>query len=258
MRNILILLFAFIGTQAHSKILYYGSETESLTLVNDTQTILRFDEEVKTVSQASQFQIDPADPTDPSYKVLAITPRSAKASSLITFILANDSVVSLRVKTVSQSIPEKTDNFYDFRSKESKVDSMSDGIQGNNITELELMKAMIRGDNIVGYTSKTLVKEVNTGIDGVIAHLVSVYSGPRFNGYIFKLENVSSKKDFAVDLKSLSLGRPNTAILSQVDEKILYAVGSSQGKSSSFLRIVAKPTSVYSNLFLPVAPLVVK
>ena len=85
---------------------------------------------------------------------------------------------------------------------------------------------------------------------------MKVYSGPKYNGYIFKIVNNSSSKSFAIDLKSLTLGRPNVALLSQVDDSILKPADGKE--SATFLRIVAKPTSVYYSLTLPVAPIVEK
>lgn len=252
MKKYLIFLLSFISSYSFAKILYYGSETEILTLVHDTVTILRFDEEVKTISQASNFLIEPADPNDPNYKVLSIKPRSLKGTDLVSFILANDAVVSLKIKTIGQGTPEKMDYFYDLKTKDLKVDPLSDGTKGTEVTELELMKAMIRRDNIVEYISKPLSSDIPTGVEDVNAKLVTAYSGPRFNGYIFKVTNHASDKQFTLDLKSLSLGRPNTALLSQVDEKVLA------GKKSTYLRIVAKPTASYSSLVLPMTPIVSK
>ncbi|MBP6218546.1 MAG: hypothetical protein KA436_08170 [Oligoflexales bacterium] len=248
-----LLVASFLSSPlALAKIVYYGSETEVLTLAYDATTILRFDDEVKTISQASKYIIEPADPADPNYRVLSIKPRLPDGKDKVTFILVNDTVVNLRLDTVSKAIPEKTDNFYDLKTKDLKIEET----KGADVSDLELMKAMVRSDNLVGYNSRPFVRAVNSGIEGISAQLIKVYTGPKFNGYIFKVENTSLDKKFAIDLKSLTLGRPNVALLSQVDDKVISPIGT--GKHITLLRIVAKSTSVYSSLSLPIEPIVTK
>jgi hypothetical protein len=251
-------LFIILGSSslAQAKIVYYGSETESLPLVYGSSTIIRFTEDVKTISQASKFIIEPSDATDPNYKTLTIKPRYPDSMDKVTFILSDDSVVSLKIMTVAKAIPEKTDNFFDLRPKEQKIDPES--AKGADITELELMKAMIRTDNLVGYNAQDYVRAVRSGIDGISAQLVKVYTGPKFNGYIFQIVNNSSGTTYVIDLKSLTLGSPNQALLSQVDERVLQPKGTEKSSSTTYLRIVAKPTSVYSSVALPIAPIAVK
>ncbi len=242
---------AFVSQNSFGKVIYYGSECESLTVVSGSQSIFRFDEEVKTITQAADFAIEPADPVDPNYRILSVTPLQKQGSSQVTFILANDSVITTKIEVVSGKIPEKSDNFFDFKPKESQIDASTRGLEGSNVSELELMKAMIRSDKVVGYTERSLIRAVNSGIDGISAKLLKVYSGPKYNGYIFKVVNESSSKTYVVDLKSLTLGRPNVALISQVDSNLLKPGNVTE--SATLLRIVAKPTSVYYSLTLPIA-----
>ena len=107
----------------------------------------------------------------------------------MTFILANDSVITTKIEVVSGKMPEKADNFYDFKPKESQLDGESRGLEGSTVSEIELMKAMIRSDKVVGYTERSLIRTVNSGIEGISAKLMKVYSGPKFNGYVFKIVN---------------------------------------------------------------------
>ena len=209
----------------------------------------------KRSSTRQAFIIEPADANDPSYRVLSIKPRFNDSKDKISFILANEAVVNLKIQTVAQAIPEKTDNFFDLKTKEQKIDPEA---KGADVTELELMKAMIRFDKLVGYNAQDHVRAISSGIEGISAQLIKIYTGPKFNGYVFQIQNHSPKTAYAIDLKSLSLGRPNQALLSQVDEKILQAKGSEAGKAVTYLRIVAKPSSVYNTLALPIEPIVVK
>ena len=240
----------FFGTDTcRARIVYYGSETENLTIAYGGPTIFRFNEEVKTISQASKFNIKPADNKDPNYSVLSVTPRFTRGSAKVSFILANGVVVNTKMVIVSKALPEKTDSFYDFQPKKRLIDNVSNS-KGANVSDLELMKSMIRWDNVVGYKIRNLVRTVNTGVKGITSKLVRVYTGPKYNGYVFKVRN-ESHKSYAIDVKSLTLGVPNVALLTQVDKKILKSKKSKE--NITFLRIVAKPTSVYYNLALPIA-----
>ena len=199
----------------------------------------------KPISQASKFKIQPADTKSPNYSVLSVNPRFTKGKAKVSFILANGVVVNTKIVTVPKEIPEKTDSFYDFIPKAHLISSTKN--VKSRISDLELMKAMIRWDEVLGYKVRSLSRKVYTGIKGVGAKLVRVYTGPKYNGYVFKVHNQSRKK-YTIDLRSLTFGRPNMALLSQVDQKIL------KRKKSTFLRVVAKPTSVYYNISLPVGP----
>jgi len=98
---------------------------------------------------------------------------------------------------------------------------------------------------------KKLIRTVDTKVSGVNCQLVRIYTGAKFNGYIFKISSNAEDKDFVIDVTKLTLGSPNTAILSQIDESKIS--GSEENEKPVFLRIVAKPASVYYNVNLPVA-----
>ena len=245
---------ALATSSAFARQIYYGSETESVNIVYGGPTILRFNEPVKTISQASRFTITPADEENPNYAVLSVTPRFSQGQDKVTFILADGAVVNVKIVTAAKATPERTDSFYDFKPKESLLESMDKDQDATVLSELDLMKAMIRGDGVTGYKMEPTSRLVNTGIANISARLVRVYTGPKYNGYIFKVKNHDKKKYF-VNLEKLTLGQPNTAMLSQVDRKVL---GTTEKDNFAYLRIVAKPTSIYYNVNLPVAPLAKK
>lgn len=253
MRVTLLMLLIAVSSSAYAKVLFYGSERENVSLSPGVSTILRFDEEVKTITQASDFSIKPADPENPDYRMLAVKPLRSKASNNVTFILANDVVINARLQTVRSKLHEKTNTFYDFKAKSLQIDPISKAGKGANVSEVELMKAMIRGDRVVGYNVRALSQKVRSGTEGIEARLLKVYSGPKYHGYIFEVTNTEEKKSYALDVKSLTLGRPNVAVLSQADQNILHP---KDGERSTILRIVAKPTSVYYAVTLPVAPII--
>jgi len=231
-----------VGT-CQAKTIYYGSETEAVTLSYGGETIFRFNEPVKTISRASNFSIETADKTNPDYAVLSVTPRFTKGESKVTFLLANGAVVSTNIETVSNAIPEKTDSFYDFVPKSSLIEKEANVT--SDITDIELLKSMVRREEVLGIEQRPIEREVHSGVADLKSKLVRLYTGAKFNGYVFKLTNVSKKKTYAVDLRYLTLGKPNLALLSQTDKDKL------KPNESTFFRIVAKPSSVYYNLNIP-------
>lgn len=232
---------------AQAKIIYYGTMPEKISIVFGHTTMLRFDEEVKTISQASQFIIEPADLNDPNYQVFTLKPRDNFSQDQVTFILANDTIVHLMISTISKPTPETKEHFYELRPQIKEVDPLSKEQKGQNITEIELMKSMIRMDTIIGYENKSVIRKLDSGEKQIAAQLTRVYTGPKFNGYIFKITNTSKNIDYAIDVKSLALGKPNMAILSQCDQAIL------KPKQTTHLRVVSRPSSVYYDITLPIS-----
>lgn len=244
-------LFLFLAWSnlrvAHAKIVYYGSQTENITIVHNQTTIFRFHEDVKTIAQASNFIIAPADAADPNYQVLSIRSKALNSMDELTFMLADNSVIHLKITSVPQQLPDKTDNFYYFKPKELEVDRQANSEKGTDVTELELMKAMIRKEQIVGYNFRSLIRKIDLEQKDLKVELIQVFTGPKFNGYVFKLLNDSRKDVYELDMEKLSFGSPNVALLSQSDQKIIGP------KQSTLLRIVTRPTSVYYEVKLPVA-----
>lgn len=242
--------FALLPLSSQAKTIFFGSETETVTLVYGHETLFRFTGEVRTISQASRFEIAPANSDQPNYSLLSIRPRFSSGSSEVVFILADGTTIKTRLLTVSNAIPEKTDSIYDFKSKESLLDASDEGKVGSSLSELALMKAMIRGDQVTGYEVKNLVRTISPGFKGVETQLVRIYTGNQYNGYIFELKNVTPSQRLLVTVQNLMLGDPNVAILSMVDQPILEPKGS--GHEKTYLRIVAKPSSLYNQLILPI------
>ncbi|NRA46112.1 MAG: hypothetical protein HRU09_14260 [Oligoflexales bacterium] len=251
-----LLVFSAVGfclaQVAIAKTMFYGSERENLTVSYETETLFRFDEEVKTITQAENFEIKPADAENPDFRIISVRPRTPTAHANLTFILANDNIVNIRLTTVKSTLHATTNTFYDLKAKKEQLSPSFGKPQGSNVTEVELMKAMIRKDNIVGYNIRNLNQNVRTGIKGVSAKLLTVYTGPMFHGYIFKIINQQEKSSVAIDIKSLLFGRPNIALLSQVDQSIV------ETNKETLLRIVSKPSSTFRAVTLPISPILKK
>lgn len=247
---LLILGLVSIPNDSSAKVIYFGSETEVITIVQGGATLLRFPGDIRTISQASRFEISPANPDSPNYALLSVRSRFASGSSEVVFILADGTTIKTRLVVISQAIPEKTDSIYEFKSKETLLNSPSSEKAGSDLSELELMKAMLRGDTVAGYEVRNLIRTVTPGFKGVTTRLVRIYTGNQFNGYIFELTNTTRKQKLFVNIQNLALGDPNVALLSAVDQAVIEPEGS--GKDKTYLRVVAKPTSVFNQLILPI------
>ena len=239
-----VLLLSLWSNTGFARILYVGDEMETITLSYGGPTIIRFPTTVKTISQASRFAIGPADEEQPNYALISVTPRFSQGEDKVTFIMSDGSIINTKLVVAPKSAPEKTDSFYDLKRKDSLIEKAEANDQtGERVSELELMKAMIRGDHVAGYQVKKLIRTVDTKVSGVNCQLVRIYTGAKFNGYIFKISSNAENRDFVIDVTKLTLGSPNTAILSQIDESKIS--GSEENEKPVFLRIVAKPASVY-------------
>lgn len=246
----LTLAFLFRVGIAEARTIFFGSETENITLVFGGTTLFRFPGEVRTISQANRFEITPANGDSPNYSLLSVRPRFSSGSSDVVFLLADGTTIKTKLTVISKAVPEKTDSIYEFKSKENVVDGSDEGKATASLSEIELMKAMLRGDEVAGYEVRSQSRSISPGFKGVSTRLVRIYTGNQFNGYVFELTNTTKSQKLFINIQNLTLGEPNVAILSAVDRPVLDPPG--KGESKTFLRIVAKPTSVYNQLILPV------
>lgn len=246
----ILLLIALVPLALQAKTILYGSEVEVLTLPSGDETLLKFPSEVRTITRAQRYEIRPADLEQPNYSTLKVRPRFSSGSHNVAFILNDGTIIRTKLVVVSGANPEKIDSVYEFKSKESLLGLDGEQKAGSSLSDLELMKAMIRGDEIPGYEIRSTSRSITPGFRGVNATLVRIYTGNLFNGYIFEIVNQTRDKRLLVNIQNLMLGEPNLAILSNIDSPVLET--EKQGKNKTLLRIVAKPTSQYSKLILPI------
>ena len=178
--------------------------------------------------------------------MLSIKPRFTSGTSAVTFILSDGTLIKTKLVVVSGAIPEKTDSVYDFKSKDGLVSQTGADHAGSGLSELELMKAMLRGDEVTGYEVRNLIRTITPGFKGVTTKLVRIYTGNQFNGYIFELINMTRDQKLFVNVQNLALGDPNMAVISSVDHAVI------EPKEVTYLRIIAKPASAYQQLVLPI------
>ena len=235
----------------YAKTVYYGDETVSLNIVYGSPTLFRFPMEVKNVSQAQKFEVGPANPDQPSFALLSVSPRFVTGASDVGFILSDGTIIRTRIKIITQASNEKADSIYDFKERAQAAPG-SDDKPSAHISEFELMRAMLRGEEAPGFDLKNYEKKITPGFKGVSTTLVRVYTGAALKGYIFELKNTTKKQKLFIDVRNLSLGEPNVVILSSVDDAVLGPDTKDGGRSKTYLRIVAKPNTLFSQLVLPV------
>lgn len=241
--GVLLLVFLLVS-RAEAKVVVYGSGTEQIRIKHGGPTIFRFPKSVQTISGASKLQIKPANASDPSYSDLEVTPRFTNGVNEVIFFLVDKSVVRTRI-IVSPNDPA-ADGLYDFKSRESAEAGESENAPV--ISEVELLKAMVRDDAVSGYKIHRVSQNFPSKNSNARAELIRIYRGTPFNGYVFKLTNTSWKKNVEVDVRHLTVGDPNLAILSQSDQATLYPKG--KGVSETLVRVVAKNTSSSSDVIL--------
>ncbi|GHT97397.1 hypothetical protein FACS1894126_1360 [Alphaproteobacteria bacterium] len=246
---VLSMAISMLLSRAEAKTVEYGTEAVRIPLKYGGPTIFRFSKAVQTITGASRLEIKPANAADPSYSALAVTPRLSSGTNEVSFFLGDGSVVRTHV-LVSASDPA-ADSFYDFKPV-GKVDSGGgEEQQTAPMSEVELLKAMFRDADVTGYTVKRVSDRESERKPGVEIELIRIYKGSPFNGYVYRLKNVSSKS-VAVDVRHITVGEPNQAVLSQSDVSVLAVKGA--GVSETLLRIVAKNSVSSRDVVLALEP----
>ena len=250
-----ILLSCFALT-SQAKLIHYSKSTETVRVAYGGPTIFRFPSEVRTISQSSIFDIKPANTDDPDYSVLSVTPRFANGSGLVTFILSDESVVRTNV-VVSENAKDQT--IYDFQDNATLLAQGISGKGGPPVSAMDLLRAMIRDDLVSGYKYKKISNN-SAHVGQALIELVRIYEGDQFNGYVFKIKNEDKKNDYLIDIRKLSVGRPNLAVLSQVDQSVLGPKKSDPGLEpiETTLRVVTKSTALLTDIVLPLSTIPTK
>lgn len=239
-----LVLGLLIVTKAEAKVVAYGTQVEQIRIKYGGPTIFRFSKAVQTITGASRLQISPANDRDPTYTDLSVTPRFTNGVNDVTFFLIDKSVVRTRI-IVSPNDPA-ADSLYDFRSRDSLEGG--DDEAALKISEVELLKAMVKDEAVSGYKVHQVSQSVSSKNPNARVELVRIYKGSPFNGYVFKVVNTSWRKNVEVDVRHVSVSEPNLAILSQSDETVLYPKG--KGVSETLVRVVAKNTASSSDVIL--------
>lgn len=249
---IFLLLNTLNSQSAIARDVIFGKAKETVSVSFGAETLFRFPLEVKTITEATRFEIKPANAEEPDYSVLVVKPRMTEGSADVTFILSDGTVI--RTQLVIANKPNlKRDSIYDFKQREELPDS-NPNLQTKRdpmvISELDLMRAMIRRESISGFDVSRVSKSISLGSPHLSAELIKIYQGREMNGYIYQLKSAGKDRFFEVDLKALAIGQPNLAVLAQIDRSVIG--GDSTEEREAFLRIVAKPGASSHKIILPV------
>lgn len=239
---VMLLIAGLFGKKANAKTVEFGSSIMQLKIEYPGATILRFPKPVQTITGAGHFEIKPASETDPTYTVLSVTPKTSSGNFKVSFFLSDGSVVRAKIQISPKD--GSSDNYYELKSQDS-VDGGSGGAPA--MSEIELLKAMVLDATPAGYKVSQLSDEKSSKA-GARIELIRIYRGSPYNGYIYKVTNESSKKSVDIDVRHITVGDPNLAILAQSDEAVLQPKG--KGVSQTFVRIVAKNTASSGDVIL--------
>ena len=242
-----------LSSQAHAREVVFGKARETIPVGFGVETLFRFPMEVKTITEATRFDIHPANTDEPDYSVLVVKPRMSEGAADVTFILSDGVVIRTQL-VISNRTNIKKDSIYDFKPRDELSASnpnLPDKHEPMVISELDLMRAMIRGDQVSGFSVSRTSQAISLGQPDITATLVKVYAGQDVNGFIYQLKTDADKKKFEVDLRGLSIGIPNLAVLAQVDRTALG--GKTIDARQTYLRIVARPGASSHKVILPVA-----
>lgn len=254
---LLLACFSFVPN-AEARDVYYGKAKETVLIPFGVETLFRFPIEVKTITEANRFEIRPANTEEPDYSVLVVKPRMSEGSADVTFLFADGSVARTQL-IVSNKPNLKRDSIYDFKPRDDLAasnPSLAEPTAGAKrdpmvISELDLLRAIIRGESVSGFDVTHYSLNIPIGSPNLSAQLTKVYRGKDLNGYVYLLKVEGSGHFYEVDLKALSLGHPNLAVISQIDRKVIG--GSKPEDRECFLRIIARPGTSASKVILPVA-----
>lgn len=238
---------------AEARLVVFGQARETVPVAFGVETLFRFPMEVKTVTEANRFEIKPSNTEEPDYSVLAVKPRMSEGAADVTFILSDGSVI--RTQLVISNRPNlKRDSIYDFKPKDELASTNPNLAEKRDpliVSELDLMRAMIRGERVSGFDFSRTSQSLSVGSPHLSATLVKIYSGKDVNGYVYILKTDGGDRVFEIDLKGLAIGQPNLAVLAQADR--LQVGGSQADDRQTVLRIVAKPGASSHRVILPVA-----
>lgn len=246
-KNLKIILLVCVGcisASGYSKTIKYGGDDVFLKIPFSEQTILRFPHAVKTITRANHFRIEPANEKEPDYSVLKISPRFTKSKGKIIFLLADGTIVKANISTVESDL--NAEGYYDFQQKDE--DEKPVATVKADISELELLKAMIRGRQANGYRIKKIGKKLQGRENDLNLYLSEVYIGKRYTGYIYKLINLSKVDKYRIDVRQLRIGNKNRAIMSSVERTLLKPDSES---NSAGLWVVVKSGNRSAKLSLP-------
>lgn len=244
-----ILFLLVLGGRAEAKTVYFGKGPVTVRVTAGAPTLFRFEKEVKNILRGQRFNIKPASEDSPNYAILSVEPRFSSGTSEVLYLLADGQTVSVRQVIVPET--SHADTEYTFQQQDDAQDSTDEKSDAESGTpEVALLKNMIRSDQVNGYKITVMNRVIDVGIKAEVL-LVRLYQGQQLTGYVFKVKNGSYSKELSFDVRNLAIGKPNLAVLSQIDDATLAPRG--KPGVETYLRVVAKSGSSSNGLIVPMS-----
>lgn len=245
--SVALLIGLLVDTLGFSKTIYFGATPETVPILYGAPTVLRFEEPVKTISNATKFSIKPVNEEDPDYSLLSIEPRELNGKTDVVFMLASGELARLRLSVLPSGARIKTDSIYDIRSKQSLIETKRESTP--HVNQIDLMSSIIRGDQVTGYDISAPYREVGGGFKSAKVILKQVYRGEEFRGFVYEIRNLMTRSELDIDIRKLRFGSPNQAILAFSDLRRLGKMGHKNDKTR--LIVITKPFVSSSEAVLP-------
>lgn len=246
-KTFFIFLLCVLGDLALARDVFYSTAPETIAIARGQKAVLQFEKPVKTISNAEEFEILPADTEQPDYSTLTLKARNSRGSNFVSFLLDDGSQVFLKI-VIKAKVADTNGYFRFISQKELRSTTAKKSI---GLGKLDLLKAILRDEKVVGYEFSKPEKKVDTGLKGVVTHLERVYSGENYVGYVYRFENISYRYEYKIDLQKLKMGKPNFALLATIDRDLLKPKTSTENEAQ--LVVIAKASSEAEDAVLPVA-----
>ncbi|CAM6053767.1 unnamed protein product [Sphagnum tenellum] len=176
----------------------------------------------------------------------------SQGSADVTFLLGDGSSIRTQLVISAKSIAKPQDSIYDFKpTDELKSTNVFDQKEPVTVTELDLMRAMIGGDQLSGFKPRIVSMDIETGNKDLTLRLIKIYGSVShgFRGLVYELKTPLKDRKIEVNLPSLAFGQPNLAIMAQSDRASIG--GEQESDRIVLLRVVVKPGASARNIFLP-------
>ena len=240
----MVYLFAIIfgATSLYARTVQYDEARSTVRVNLGKQSLFKFDVPVSTISSIAQFDIKPASEESPDFALISVEPRVPGAVSNAVFILADKTVVKVKLTAV---IDDKLENFIEFKSKKNSDEQLPENPDYKKASKVDLIKALILEDKLAGYKIRNLDKPVKSDSKFMHITLHKVYEGKELSGYVYQFKNISLDIEQSIDIRDLKIGKPNAALMSYIEKKKLLP-----GEDTRLV-LVAKASAKLTNVILP-------
>ena len=240
----MVYLFAVIfgATSLHARTVQYDEARSTVRVNIGKQNLFKFDVPVSTISSVAQFDIKPASEENPDFALISVEPRVSGAVSNAVFILADKTIVKVKLMAVAD---DNLESFIEFKSKKNSDEQLPENADYKKAGKVDLIKALILEEKLAGYKIRNLEKPVKSASKFMHITLQKVYEGKEFNGYVYQFKNISLDVEQAIDIRDLKIGKPNAALMSYIEKKKLLP-----GEDTRLV-LVAKASAQLINVILP-------